>query len=229
MRSLADYERCFIASFERFYGPIESWSLYGLLPSYLEREGSSLVYMAERMILRSRGGGLYLHDHDRLLDDMAADPGRKILLGVTYALLDLAEKGVRLPADTVIMETGGMKGRRKELPKEELHRILCQAFGTETIHSEYGMAELSSQAYSKGDGLFYTPPWMRVVIRDLNDPFEPLPIGRSGGINLIDLSNLHSCAFIQTDDLGRLQRDGGFRIEGRVKRSDIRGCNLLVQ
>ncbi|MBR5105115.1 MAG: acyltransferase, partial [Alistipes sp.] len=151
------------------------------------------------------------------------------LLGVTYALLDLAENYAPKLDHTVVMETGGMKGKRKELPKSELHKVLCSAFGVEKIHSEYGMAELLSQAYSFGDGLFRTPKWMKVLVRDVNDPFARLASGRRGGLDIIDLANHSSCAFIATQDMGVRYDDGSFRIEGRIAQSDIRGCNLLVQ
>jgi len=226
---IALYERVFTEAFRRFYGNEEECSIYALLPSYLEREGSSLVYMAERLIATSGGGGFYLNDYDKLLSDMSRDPNPKILLGVTYALLDLAENYAPHLENTVVMETGGMKGRRKELPKTELHKILCSAFGVERIHSEYGMAELLSQAYSFGDGLFRTPAWMKVLVRDVNDPFARLASGRRGGLDIIDLANQSSCAFIATEDMGIRYDDGSFRIEGRISKSDIRGCNLLVQ
>ena len=160
---------------------------------------------------------------------MAADPKPKILLGVSYALWDLAERYAPKLDRTVVMETGGMKGYREELPKEEFHHILCDAFGVEAIHSEYGMAELTSQAYSCGGNRFRCPGWMRVEVRDINDPFELLPAGSRGGINITDLANRWSCAFIQTEDVGKTFADGSFDIEGRIDRSDIRGCNLLVQ
>lgn len=229
VRKLALYEQAFFASFRHFYGDPAGWSLYGLLPSYLEREGSSLVYMVDRLIGACGSGGFYLHDHRSLLDRMAADPKPKILLGVSYALWDLAEHHPQPLERTVIMETGGMKGHREELPKEAFHRLLCTAFGVEHIHSEYGMAELLSQAYSCGGGLFEAPGWMRVTIRDVNDPFLLLPDGMRGGVNIIDLANRYSCAFIQTQDTGRRFSDGRFMIEGRIAHSDIRGCNLLVQ
>jgi hypothetical protein len=230
---LADYERTYLRGFEMFYGPASLWSVYALLPSYLEREGSSLVKMAGGLIARGRaagrGGGFYLYDHERLLADMSADAGPKILLGVSYALLDLAEEmaGRSLPPETIVMETGGMKGRREEMSKERMHGVLKSAFGVDGIHSEYGMAELMSQAYSASDGVFGTPPWMRVSVRNLTDPFDVRREGR-GGVNIADLANLSSCAFIQTQDLGRLAPDGTFTLEGRVARSDLRGCNLLV-
>lgn len=226
--SLADYDRVYTEGFRGFYGDPAEWSIYALLPSYLEREGSSLVRMADGLIRLGERGGFYLYDHDRLMAVMAADPGPKILLGVTYALLDLSERGEKLPAGTVVMETGGMKGRREEMPKDRMHEVLKEAFGVDRIHSEYGMAELMSQAYSDGGGVFRAPPWMRVTLRDLNDPFDVYTEGR-GGINITDLANLTSCAFIQTQDLGAVASDGSFAIHGRAERSDIRGCNLLVQ
>lgn len=229
MADLTIYERDFEASFRRFYGEPSQWSIYGLLPNYLQRSGSSLVYMVDRLIRECGSGGFYLDDYERLLDDMARDKKQKILLGVSYALLDLAEKYAPKLENTIIMETGGMKGRRKEMPKEEFHKVLCEAFGVEKIHSEYGMAELSSQAYSAGEGLFFAPPWMRVMVRDVNDPFAHFGAGRRGAIDIIDLGNIYSCAFIATQDVGICTKEGGFRIEGRVAESDIRGCNLLVQ
>ena len=229
MASLALYERAFTETFRRFYGDPARWSLYGLLPSYLEREGSSLVYMVDRLIRACGSGGFYLRDHEALLRDMAADPKPKILLGVSYALWDLAEERPKRLENTVVMETGGMKGHREELPKEEFHRILCEGLGVEAIHSEYGMAELTSQAYSSGGNRFRTPPWMRVAVRDVNDPFRTLPAGSRGGLDIIDISNRFSCAFIQTQDVGRTFADGSFTIEGRIDHADIRGCNLLIQ
>ncbi len=229
VEDLSLYERTFTEAFRQFYGNERECSIYALLPSYLEREGSSLVYMAERLIAQCGGGGFYLNDYEKLLGDMARDHNPKILLGVTYALLDLAENYAPKLENTVVMETGGMKGRRKELPKGELHKILCSAFGVEKIHSEYGMAELLSQAYSFGDGLFRTPKWMRVLVRDVNNPFARLATGRRGGLDIIDLANRSSCAFIATEDMGVCYDDGSFRIEGRISHSDIRGCNLLVQ
>lgn len=226
---LSIYERDFTDSFELFYGDIEQWSIYGLLPNYLERSGSSLVYMVDRLIARCGSGGFYLNNYQQLLSDMAADSKRKILIGVTYALLDLAEQFPQQLENTIVMETGGMKGRRKEMPKAELHQILCSAFGVDRIHSEYGMAELMSQGYSIGEGLFAAPPWMRVLVRDINDPFARLGVERRGAIDIIDLGNIYSCAFISTQDVGVVYADNTFRIEGRVTDADIRGCNLLVQ
>ena len=228
MRNVEDYEKTFRAAFRYFYGDPSKWGIYALLPGYLEREGSSLIYMANDLIAAGHGG-FYLHDHDKLLKDMSADRGPKILLGVSYALLDLAEKHAPDLSGTVIMETGGMKGKRDEIPKDEFHKLLCKAFNTNKIHSEYGMAELTSQAYSKGDGLFSSPPWMKIAIRDLNDPFELLDNGRTGGINIIDLANISSCAFIQTQDIGIVDTEGNFSVLGRADRSESRGCYLLVQ
>ncbi len=237
MHSLTNYEEAFVRAFEQFYGSLSDWSIYALLPSYLEREGSSLIYMVEGMIRRSGGsGGFYLYDHKQLLVDMERDPRPKILLGVSYALLDLAESGLitKPLRDTVVMETGGMKGRRAEMSKESLHDQLTRAFGVEKIHSEYGMAELTSQAYSSGENLFYAPMWMAVHARDLADPFDLLSCrfeGRRsvrGGLNIIDLASRYSCSFIQTEDLGEVFADGGFTVEGRVAASDTRGCNLLI-
>ena len=228
MASLEIYRRAFTKAFTEFYGDVEKWSIYGLLPNYLEREGSSLVYMVDTLIKQCGSGGFYLNNYEELIHDIESDSKPKILLGVSYALWDVAEQYAPKLKNTIIMETGGMKGRRKELSKSELHKILCNGFSVETIHSEYGMAELTSQAYSKGDGLFYTPRWMRVLVRDVNDPFDHAPNGMRGGIDIIDLANVSSCAFIQTQDIGRIEKDGGFIIEGRIAGSDIRGCNLLI-
>ncbi len=228
MADLELYEAAFVKGFEAFYGDLGQWSIYGLLPSYLEREGSSLIYMVDKMIQRGAGGGFYLHDHKQLLEDMAADPHPKLLLGVSYALLDLIEGHAPKLKDCVIMETGGMKGRREELSKEQLHAHLCQGFGVDKIHSEYGMAELTSQAYSCGGNSFRAPSWMRVSLREVADPFAWVEVGSRGAINIIDLASRYSCAFIETQDMGCLLCDGSFTLEGRVERSEIRGCNLLV-
>ncbi|MDE6140439.1 MAG: acyltransferase [Alistipes sp.] len=229
MSSLAHYRRAFTESFRRFYGEPREWSIYGLLPNYLEREGSSLVYMVDRLMAAAGSGGFFLHDYPALIRALENDPKPKILLGVSYALWELAEQYAPRLHDTVVMETGGMKGRREELPKSEFHKILCDAFGVDAIHSEYGMAELTSQAYSSGEGVFASPPWVRVLLRDINDPTERLAAGVRGGVDIIDLSNVWSCAFIATQDTGRLLADGRFTIEGRIAGSDIRGCNLLIQ
>ena len=229
MQSLALYEQAFTRAFEQFYGAAEGWSIYGLLPNYLQREGSSLVYMVDRLIARCGSGGFYLDEYEKLIADMAADPKPKILLGVSYALWDLAEQYAPKLDNTIVMETGGMKGQREELPKTEFHKILTGAFGVEKIHSEYGMAELTSQGYSSGDGVFRAPAWMRVVVRDVNNPLKMLPAGSRGAVSIIDLANISSCAFIATQDVGRTFADGTFMIEGRLSGADIRGCNLLVQ
>ena len=229
MARISDYEKTFTAAFETFYGPASRYALFALLPSYLERKGSSLIMMADRLIERCGAGGFYLYDYEKLMADMAACRKPKILLGVSYALWELAERHAPQLGDTIVMETGGMKGHRRELPKAEFHRLLCSAFGVEKIHSEYGMAELTSQAYSDGDGIFRAPRWMKILTRDVNDPFDIRPEGSRGGVNIIDLANLSSCAFIQTQDMGRTLPDGRFTIEGRIDRSEIRGCNLLIQ
>ncbi len=229
MSSLGSYEEAFVRGFERFYGEAQKWSIYGLLPSYLQREGSSLVYMVDRLIDRCGSGGFYLDDYERLLGDMAQDEKPKILLGVSYALWDLAERYAPKLSNTIVMETGGMKGHREEIEKSEFHKILCEGFGVEHIHSEYGMAELTSQAYSKGANEFECPEWMRVVVRDINDPMARVARGQRGGINIVDLASHDSCAFVQTQDVGREVENGRFTIEGRIEASDIRGCNLLVQ
>ena len=229
MASLALYERAFTEAFRRFYGEPSGWSLYGLLPNYLQRKGSSLVYMADRLIRACGSGGFYLDEYERLIADLEADPKPKILLGVSYALWDLAERYAPKLQNTIVMETGGMKGHREELPKEAFHKILCEAFGVERIHSEYGMAELTSQAYSKGENRFYCPAWMRVAVRDVNDPLDVRFEAGRGGLNIIDLANYYSCSFLQTEDVARCYADGSFEVEGRIDHSEIRGCNLLVQ
>lgn len=228
------YEESFLRAFQLFYGDVRDYCVLALLPSYLERSGSSLVYMAEALVKKSAhaGSGFYLHNYAELsekLRRLEAAGQKVLLLGVTYALLDLAEQFPQQLKHTVIMETGGMKGKRKEMVREELHAQLTAAFGVPHIHSEYGMTELLSQAYSKGEGVFACPPWMRVLVRDVNDPFTNLPAGRTGGLNIIDLANLYSCSFISVSDLGKLHDDGRFEVLGRFDHSDVRGCNLLVQ
>lgn len=230
---LSVYEQSFIAGFEKFYGSIKDYCILALLPSYFENESSSLIYMADHLIRLSGHpeSGFYLNNHNDLIIQLKKleDAGQKtILLGVSYALLDLAEKSPMKLNHTIIMETGGMKGRRKEMTRNELHSILTSGFGVKTIHSEYGMTELLSQAYSKGNGRFSCPPWMKVIIRDTYDPFTFLEAGKSGGINIIDLANINSCSFIETKDLGKLNTDGSFEVSGRFDNSDIRGCNLLI-
>ena len=208
MSDIKIYEQAFFSSFERFYSNVQGWSIYGLLPNYLQREGSSLVYMVDKMIERSGSGGFYLDEYDKLLADMAADKKPKILLGVSYALWDLAERYAPKLDGTIVMETGGMKGHREELPKELFHKILCEGFGVEKIHSEYGMAELTSQAYSKGENRFYCPPWMRVLVRDVNDPCDVRQRAGRGGLNIIDLANYYSCAFLGTEKEDKKQCRG---------------------
>ena len=227
---LSIYEYSFRTAFELFYGDIEKYRFIALLPSYLEREGSSLIYMCEDLIKRSKHpqSGFYLNNLGEL-SEILKEGKSTILLGVTYALLDLAEFGPFQLNNTIIMETGGMKGKRKEMLKEELHQTLCNAYGVDLIHSEYGMTELLSQAYSKGKGRFSTPHWMRVFCRDIEDPFSLSRSEKTGGLNIIDLANIHSCAFIATQDLGRVFSDQSFEVLGRFEQSDIRGCNLLIQ
>jgi hypothetical protein len=231
---LAMYEKSYRKGFELFYGSPEDYCILALLPSYMEREGSSLIYMMEDLIKRTKhsDSGFYLENHADLiarLQKLEASGQKTILIGVTYALLDLLEKQKFQLKNTIIMETGGMKGKRQEMIREELHATLCEGFGVNAIHSEYGMTELLSQAYSKGNGIFNCPPWMKIIIRDVNDPFAILPPNRTGGINVIDLANLNSCSFIATQDLGKTHPDGSFEVLGRFDNSDIRGCNLLVQ
>lgn len=225
------YIKSFTTAFNEFYGAFEDYVILALLPSYLERSGSSLVYMADYLIKKSKypESGFYLNNLDELTSHLKTlDKSKNVLLiGVSFALLDLVEKHQFNLNNTIIMETGGMKGRRKELIREELHCILKKGFGVQTIHSEYGMTELLSQAYSKGNGIFKTPPWMDILIRDPEDPLT-LVNQVSGGINIIDLANYNSCAFIATQDLGKKFNDGTFEIIGRFDQSDIRGCNLMV-
>ncbi|OAD91382.1 acyl transferase [Aequorivita soesokkakensis] len=226
------YEKSFLKAFEMQYGNPDNFSILALLPSYLEREGSSLIYMVEKLIEKSNNpnSGFYLYEMDALIEklEFLEKSGKKsILIGVSYALLDLIEKRKFQLKNTIVMETGGMKGRRKEMIKEELHGILKKGFGVEKIHSEYGMTELLSQAYSKGDGIFTCPPWMKILTRDPEDALS-YTFGKTGGINVIDLANLNSCAFIATQDLGKTNIDGSFEVLGRFDASDVRGCNLMV-
>ncbi|WP_224491309.1 LuxE/PaaK family acyltransferase [Robertkochia flava] len=232
VHDLSWYEESFRRGFEHFYGPVKDYVVLALLPSYLERTGSSLIYMVNDMIEKSghEVSGFFLNDLEGLAGLLKAldSAGQKVLLiGVSFALLDLVESFDFSLKHTVVMETGGMKGRRKELIRDELHGILKQGFGVSKIHSEYGMTELLSQAYSKGDGIFNTPPWMQIRVRDMEDPFSYLGKGRGGGINVIDLANIHSCSFLATQDLGRAKEEG-FEVLGRFDNSDIRGCNLMV-
>ncbi|NVN17390.1 acyl transferase [Muricauda sp. HICW] len=227
------YEESFLRAFELFYGKPKDFCILALLPSYLEREGSSLIYMVNSLIEQSGhpSSGFYLHNLDELRDKLKhlEQKGTKTLLvGVSFALLDLAEASPLSLKNTIVMETGGMKGRRKELIREELHRTLKKGLGVEHIHSEYGMTELLSQGYSKGSGIFETPPWMKILTRDTEDPLSIQPHGKTGGINVIDLANLYSCSFIATQDLGKIHPNGTFEVLGRFDDSDIRGCNLMV-
>ena len=227
------YQQSFLKGFTNFYGPVEDYCILALLPSYLEREGSSLIYMVNNLIQQSKhsDSGFYLNNLNDLNQKLIQlqDKGIKCLLvGVSFALLDLAEQFPMDLSHTIVMETGGMKGRRRELIREELHSILKTAFHVPKIHSEYGMTELLSQAYSKGDGLFQCPPWMKIIIRDTEDPLGIQPYGKTGGINVIDLANVNSCSFIATQDLGKVHPTGTFEVLGRFDNSDIRGCNLLA-
>ena len=227
------YEESFRLAFSQFYGNIEDYAVLALLPSYLEREGSSLIYMVEDLIERSNQpeSGFYLHNYDELIEKLTEldNSGQNVLLiGVTYALLDLIDKQNFQLNNTIIMETGGMKGKRKEMIREELHELLCKGFGVSKIHSEYGMTELLSQAYSLGDGLFECPPWMEILIRDSEDALSYVAEGKTGGINVIDLANVNSCSFIATQDLGKKYPNHSFEVLGRFDHSDIRGCNLMV-
>ena len=260
VKDISLYKQSFRKGFEYFYPNLTNppfgdkgagYCLLALLPSYLERGDSSLVYMAEDLIKESgnKDNGFYMNNYEELIDKLIVNEkkarpdepfgrGQKtLLLGVTYALLDLAEKFPMELKYTIIMETGGMKGRREELTRPEVHKILKDAFKVKDIHSEYGMTELLSQAYSKGNGIFQTVPWMKVLIRDVYDPF--LVVGTihesslhespvRGAINIIDLANIHSCSFIATDDLGVLYPNGEFEVAGRLDSSDIRGCNLMT-
>lgn len=227
------YENSFTKGFQLFYGDIKDYCVLALLPSYLERGGSSLVYMANQLIKDSNHplSGFYLNNLDELVETITELKKRNkktILLGVSYALLDLADKNIHLNENFIVMETGGMKGKREELTKEALHNRLKESFKLNTIHSEYGMTELLSQSYSIADGIYKTVPWKRVLIRDVNDPFNYVAIGKTGGINVIDLANLYSCSFIETKDLGKIYNDNSFEIVGRFDVSDLRGCNLLI-
>ena len=233
IKDLAFYRKISGSIFKKFYGKLQDYAILALLPSYLERTGSSLVYMMDDFIAHAAKphSGFYLDQLDVLnerLNELQEEGIQTLLFGVTFALLDYAERFTHNNPALIVMETGGMKGRRKELIREEVHDRLTAAFGVERIHSEYGMTELMSQAYSKGDGIFLSPPWMRVLIRDPYDPLKIAPLNMSGGVNIIDLANIESCAFVATQDLGRLHDDGSFVLLGRFDYSDMRGCNLLI-
>ncbi|MFZ1857072.1 MAG: acyl transferase [Chitinophagaceae bacterium] len=232
VKDLSLYEESFTRGFELFYGAVSEWCVIGLLPSYLERKNSSLVYMVEKLIQLSghSQSGFYLHEFDRLYETLAAlekKQQKTLLIGVTFALLDFAEKYSLPLQHTVVMETGGMKGRRKEMIRQEVHQLLKTAFQLPVIQAEYGMTELLSQAYSKVDGIFSSPPWMKILVRDEEDPFIVKRTG-SGTINVIDLANFYSCSFIATDDVGKVHADGSFEVLGRIDGSDLRGCSLMV-
>ncbi|WP_291097199.1 MULTISPECIES: acyl transferase [unclassified Flavobacterium] len=227
------YEESYRKGFSQFYGNIEDYVVLALLPSYLEREGSSLIYMVEDLIKMTHNpeSGFYLHNHEELIEKLIRldNAGQNvILIGVTYALLDLIETKKFQLQNTIIMETGGMKGKRKEMIREELHEQLCEGFGVSSIHSEYGMTELLSQAYSLGNGVFECPSWMQILIRDTEDALTYVDAEKTGGINVIDLANINSCSFIATQDLGKKNPNTTFEVLGRFDNSDIRGCNLMV-
>jgi phenylacetate-coenzyme A ligase PaaK-like adenylate-forming protein len=231
VKDIKFYQNSFLRSYEKFIGDPKEYTILALLPSYLEREDSSLVYMVDILIKKSQSShsGFYLNNIDELIDKLQylEEQGKRtLLIGVSYALLDLIEKKTFLLKNTKVLETGGMKGKRKEMIKKELHQILKKGFGVSVIYSEYGMTELLSQAYSKGDGIFYCPPWMKVITRDTEDPLTKIE-GTTGGLNIIDLANVNSCSFIATQDLGKVFKDGSFEILGRFDESDIRGCNLM--
>jgi hypothetical protein len=232
VKDITIYEQSFIKAFEQFYGNICEWCIIGLLPSYLERNNSSLVVMVDTLIKLSKhaDSGFYLNEFDKLastLQRLERQQQKVLLMGVTFALLDFAENYPMQLQHTVVMETGGMKGRRKELTREEVHAIITNGLGVKKVHSEYGMTELLSQAYSKGDGRFNCPPWMKVLVRDDEDPLSVKSCGK-GGLNVIDLANVYSCSFIATEDVGVVYEDGSFEVWGRLDNSDIRGCSLMV-
>ncbi|HMI60289.1 MAG TPA: hypothetical protein VK518_05255 [Puia sp.] len=235
VRDLGLYRQSFTAGFERSYGPVAGWCIIGLLPAYLERSNSSLVLMADELIRMSKEGGhpesgFYLYEHDALYEVLQKleQAGQKtLLIGVTFALLDFVEKYSLTLRHTIIMETGGMKGRRKEITRAELHDLLIKRLGLRSVHAEYGMTELLSQAYSAGGGLFDCPPWMRALVRREDDPLDVRERGE-GILNIIDLANKWSCGFLATEDVGVIHPDGRFEVAGRVDNSDIRGCSLLV-
>jgi len=236
VKEKAIYQKSFLLAFQKFYGSVADYCILGLLPSYLERGDSSLVFMVKELIERSGHpqSGFYLYEHDQLaraLKAVEAAGQKTLLIGVTYALLDFAKQHRLNLQHTIIMETGGMKGRGKELVRSEVHHILKNAFGVDAIHSEYGMTELLSQAYAKEEGRFNAPPWMKVLIRDETDPLSTITSKDaivSGAINIIDLANIYSCSFIATEDMGRLHPDGSFEVLGRMDNSDVRGCSLMT-
>lgn len=231
VKDISIYEESFRKGFEFFYGDVKKYTILALLPSYLERSGSSLIYMFDNFIKENENSGFFLNNTEILVSKLQKleEKGEKtLLIGVSFALLDLVEKHQFELKNTIVMETGGMKGRRKELIREELHEILQNRFGVQHIHSEYGMTELLSQAYSSSNGIFRPVPWLKILIRDPEDAFSFFETGKSGGINIIDLANVNSCSFIATQDVGRLHSDGAFEVLGRFDNADIRGCNLLI-
>jgi hypothetical protein len=236
IKSLALYKQSFTKAFELFYGNPADWCIIGLLPSYLERQTSSLVVMVDELIKQSGDpqSGFYLYDHEKLhtvLQELEAKGKKTLLIGVTFALLDFAEKYSMQLKSTIVMETGGMKGRREEWTREEVHEFLMERLGVNKIHSEYGMTELLSQAYSSGNGIFSTPPWMKIVLREEDDPLsvrKPSDKTINGVINVIDLANIYSCSFIATEDVGKLFPNGDFKVLGRLDNSDVRGCSLMA-
>jgi hypothetical protein len=232
VKELAIYRQSFLKAFTQFYGAVTDWCILGLLPSYLERKHSSLVLMVDELIRLSGhpASGFYLDEHAKLagtLQQLEARSQKTLLIGVTFGLLDFAAAYPQQLKHTIVMETGGMKGRRKELTRAEVHGLLMDGLGVGSVHSEYGMTELLSQAYSKGEGRFTCPPWMKVLVRDEEDPFAVKESGR-GILQVIDLANVYSCSFIATEDVGRVYEDGSFEVWGRLDNSDIRGCSLLV-
>ena len=231
--SLNLYEQSFSKAFNLFFGKPEDYVILGLLPGYIERGDSSLVYMVDKLIIGSNNpvSGFFLSDFHGLfttLNSLKSKGQKTLLIGVTHALLDFSENYQIDFPELIVMETGGMKGRRVELTRPEIHSKLSQAYKVKNIHSEYGMTELLSQAYSHGNGIFQTPPWMKVFIRDAYEPLQLMDKNSSGGINIIDLANVYSCSFIATGDLGRLEADGSFKVLGRLDNAEIRGCNLMV-
>jgi hypothetical protein len=232
VKSMAVYRNSFMKAFQLFYGPVSEWCIIGLLPSYLERSNSSLVVMANELIQQSGhpDSGFYLYEHEKLsatLQALEAKKQKTLLIGVTFALLDFAEKHLLNLQHTIVMETGGMKGRREEWTRQQVHDFLIARLGVKSIHSEYGMTELLSQAYSGGNGIFYCPPWMKIILRADDDPLQ-IAATDNGIINVVDLANIYSCSFIATDDAGRIQKDGGFEVIGRTDNSDLRGCSLMT-
>jgi phenylacetate-coenzyme A ligase PaaK-like adenylate-forming protein len=226
------YERSFLEGFRLFYGNVENWCVLGLLPSYLERKHSSLVYMVEDLVKRSGhpSSGFYLYDHEKLktqLKALEAEGQQTLLIGVTFGLLDFAEEHPMQLKHTVVMETGGMKGRRQEWTRQEVHQMLQAQLGVSSVHSEYGMTELLSQAYSSGEGIFKPVPWLKMFVREEDDPLKIYQEGK-GVLNVIDLANVYSCAFIATQDLGHVYPDGRFEVLGRIDHSDVRGCSLML-